>query len=177
MKAFTTSLIMAILVLAAFAPASAQTEDPIASIRQHYSQINRNAARYRKVKKDLSGFSEEGGTLVAYFDGPNIMKIAANFYGEGGKSYEEYYYWISKLIFVLRKESTYSRPLSGKIVKTTENRFYFKDDHLIRWIDENAKQVASDTGEYAEKQKDYLDSSKQLTEGARVKKPAIEANP
>ena len=177
MKRLLTTIIVALSVLATIAPAGSQTEDPIASIRQHYSQINRNAAKYRKVKKDLSGFSEEGGTLVAYFDGPNIMKIAANFYGEGGKSYEEYYYWNGKLIFVLRKESRYDRPLSGKVVAIKENRLYFKDDHLIRWIDENAKQVASDTGEYAEKQKDYLDSSKQLTEGAHSKKPAIEANP
>ncbi len=80
------TIIVALLVLPAFVQTSAQTEDSIASTRQHYAQINGNAGRYRKVKKDLSGFSAEGGTLVAYFDGPAIMKIAANFFGESRKS-------------------------------------------------------------------------------------------
>jgi hypothetical protein len=155
---------------------AAQAEDPIASIRQHYTQINGKAARYRKVKKELSGFSAEGGTLLAYLDGPNIMKIAATFFGETGRTSEDYYYWDGKLIFVLRRESRYSKPLSGKVVATTENRFYFKDDKLIRWIDENGKQPSSDTSEYADKQKEYLDGSKQFTEGARAKKPTIESN-
>lgn len=176
MKPILIIILLALSVLPALALTSGQAEDPIASIRQHYAQINGRAARYRKVKKELSGFSAEGGTLLAYFDGANIMKIAATFYGETGKTSEEYYYWDGKLIFVLRKESRYSKPLSGRVVATKENRFYFKDDKLIRWIDENGKQAASDTSEYADKQKEYLDSSKQFTEGARSKKATIESN-
>ena len=156
--------------------ASPQVEDPIASIRRHYAEINRSAAKYRKVKKDLSGFSTEGGELVAYFDGPSIMKIAATFYGEIGKASEEYYFWDNKLIFVLRTDSRYNKPLSGKVVRTTGDRFYFSNDKLIRWIDENGQQVASDTSEYQDKQKEYLDTSKQFTEGARSKNPTIESN-
>jgi hypothetical protein len=174
-------LILIIVMLAlsgspALALTSGQAEDPIASIRQHYAQINGKAARYRKVKKELSGFSAEGGTLLAYLDGPNIMKIAATFFGETGRTSEEYYYWDGKLIFVLRRESRYSKPLSGKVVATNENRFYFKDDKLIRWIDENGKQPSSDSSEYADKQKEYLDSSKEFTDGARSKKATIESN-
>jgi hypothetical protein len=74
------------------ATASPQVEDPISSIRRNYSEINRNAAKYKKVKKDLSGFSTEGGGLVAYFEGPSIMKITATFYGETGKASEDYYF-------------------------------------------------------------------------------------
>jgi hypothetical protein len=156
--------------------ASPQVEDPIASIRRHYAQINRSAAKYKKVKKELSGFSTEGGQLVAYNDGRGIFKIAATFYGEIGKASEEYYYWDNKLIFVLRTDYRYNKPLSGKVVRTTVDRFYFSDDKLIRWIDENGKQVASDTSEYSDKQKEYLESSKQFTEGARSKKSTIESN-
>jgi hypothetical protein len=155
--------------------ASPQREDPIASISQHYAQINRSASRYKKVKKDLSGFSTEGGQMVAYFDGLNIMKIVATFYGETGKSSEEYYYWDNKLIFVLRTDYRYNKPLSGQVVSTTVNRFYFSGDKLIRWIEENGKQVASDTSEYSDKQKEYIESSKQFTEGAGSKKLTIES--
>lgn len=113
--------------------------------------------------------------MVAYFDGPNIVKIVATFYGETGRTTEEYYYWENKLIFVLRTESSYDKPLSGKVVSTTVDRFYFSSDKLIRWIEENGKQVASDTSEYSDKQKEYLESSKQFTEGAGSKKLTIES--
>jgi hypothetical protein len=156
--------------------AASPQEDPIASIRRHYAEINRSTAKYKKVKKELAGFSAEGGQLVAYFAGPSITKIAATFYGESGKASEEYYYHGDQLIFVLRTDYQYSQPLSGKVVKTTLNRFYFSGDKLIRWVDEKGKQVASDKSEYAEKQKDYLDNSKQFTEGARSQKATIESN-
>lgn len=156
-------------------PVNSQTVDPIQSIREQYAKINKNAARYRSVKKELSGFSAEGGTLVAYFDGPKIMKIVATHYGEGGNAVEEYYYGDDQLIFVFRKDSIYDKPGSGKVVRTAENRFYFANDRLIRWIDENAKQIASSNSEYLEKEKDNLQSSRQFTDGARSTKSTIEA--
>jgi hypothetical protein len=144
--AVATILVFAVLTNIAgplFSAASAQVEESIASIRQHYAQINRSAA---------------------------------TFYGESGKAAEEYYYWDGKVIFVLRTDYRYNKPLSGRVVRTTVDRFYFSDDKLIRWIDENGKQVAADTSEYQDKQKEYLDSSKQFTEGARSKKSTIESN-
>src|SRR5688572_24614158 len=51
------------LLFATLAPAAvpAQAKDPITAIRQHYTAINKRAARYRKFKKELSGYSLEGG--------------------------------------------------------------------------------------------------------------------
>lgn len=156
--------------------ANAQGSDPIQAIRRQYAAINRNAAKYQKVKKELLGFSAEGGELIAYLSGPSIVKISATFYGEMGRATEEYYYSNDKLIFVFRKDSRYSRPLSGKVVATTENRLYFKDDKLIRWIGENGKQVSSADSEFGAKEAEYLASSKQFTDGARSKNPTIEGN-
>jgi hypothetical protein len=160
----------------AFAFVAPQTERDIQSIRQSYAAINRKQARYRKVKKDLSGFSAEGGVLTAYFDGQNIVKMLATYYGEMGRTNEEFYYRDGKLIFVLRTELNYDRPLSGKVIRTKMSRFYFNDDKLIRWIDESGKTMASDTAEYQEQEKDHLDTSKTLTEGARSSKKTIESS-
>ena len=156
-------------------PAHSQTDDPIKTIRERYETINKSAAGYKSVKKELSGFSAEGGELVAYFDGPKIMKIVANHLGESGKAVEEYYYWDDRLIFVFRKDSIYDKPMSGKVARTAENRFYFSDDRLIRWIDENAKQREPGGSEYLEKEKDYLRLSKEFTDGARSEKSTIES--
>lgn len=122
----------------------------------------------------MSGFSAEGGQSVAYFSGPAIMKIVVTYYGETGRSVEEYYYADGQLTFVFRKESRYSRPLSGKIVSTQEQRFYFRHDELIRWIDADGKEVARGD-EYAGKQADFLKTSKLLTDGSRSKNATIEA--
>lgn len=176
MKRILTILILTLAVSSAFANLSPQGDDAVNSIRQHYAQINRSAGLYKKVKKELSGFSAEGGELLAYFHGPSVMKMVATYFGEGGRAFEEYYFWNGKLIFVLQTDLRYDKPLSGKVVKKAENRFYFSDDKLIRWIDENSKEVASEKAEYAEKQKEYLDSSKQFSDGARGKSATIESN-
>ena len=167
MKRITAVFLLALFILSAHGLAKAQSEAAIETIRQHYAAINKNVPLYRRVRKDLFGYSAEGGELIAYFHGPTIMKIAATFFGETGKSTEEYYYWDGKLIFVFRKEARYDKPLSGKVVATKENRLYFKDDKMIRWIDENGKEVAPGSTEFAEKEKEYLQSSKEFTDRAR----------
>jgi hypothetical protein len=149
--------------------------DPVQTIRQQYAAINKGLAKYKKVKKKLSGFSVEGGELVAYLDGPAVVKIVANHYGEGGKATEEYYYSKGKLIFVYRKDYHYDKPLSGKVVRTEENRFYFENDRLIRWINEPGKQVAPGTAEYWQKQDQYLQTSNKFLNGVRSKDLTIEA--
>lgn len=154
---------------------SPQEREAISSIRQRYALINKGLARYKVVKKELAGFSTEGGELTAYFDGAKIMKMAATYMGETNSSFEEFYYSNDKLIFVLRKQEIYDEPMSGKVVKTKVNRFYFNDGKLIKWVDENAKQVAPGSRRYSATQSHYLSSSKQFTEGARSQQPTIEA--
>ena len=176
MKKISAALVILISVASTITAYRPQTETEIQSIRQSYLAINRKQARYRKVKKELSGFSTEGGVLTAYFEGPAIVKMLAIFYGESGKGQEEFYYRNGKLIFVLRTESHYSRPLSGKVVSTKLERFYFHDDKLIRWINPSGKFMPSDSAEYQEQEKDYLETSNKFVEGARSSKTTIESD-
>jgi hypothetical protein len=152
---------------------SSQGKDSISSIRQRYAAINKNLAKYRLVKKELSGFSTEGGELTAYFDGTEIVKIAATFNGETNSWFEEFYYRNGRLMFVFRKQEIYDAPMN-KVVKTKENRFYFNNDELIRWINENGKEVAASNSEYPGRRTHYLGSSKLFIEGARSREAMIE---
>lgn len=177
MKRISVVTVIVLFGVLASHEAKAQGPDPIPAIRQQYAAINRKTAKYQKVKKELLGFSAEGGELVAYLSGPSIVKISATFYGEMGRATDEFYYSNDKLIFVFRRHSHYRAPLSGKVVRITENRYYFKDDKLIRWIGEDGKQVSSASPEFAAKEAEHLASSKQFTEGARSKNPTIEDAP
>ncbi|HEV7395082.1 MAG TPA: hypothetical protein VGN86_01120 [Pyrinomonadaceae bacterium] len=153
----------------------AQQPNSIELIRQRYSDINKKVGRYRKVKKELSGFSAEGGELVAFFQGNGVMKLIATYYGETGRTIEEFYYWEGALIFAFRKQLTYDRPLSGKVVRTEAQRFYFENNKLIRWVNQEKKEVSSSDGDFVTNETDYLNTSQTLLTGARGKATTIEA--
>jgi len=150
-----------------------QSDAQISTIRTQYASINKRAPRYKKVKKQLSGFSLEGGELIGYFDGPSIVKLVANHYGEMGRSLEEYYYSNGKLIFVFEKVFHYNKPM-GKVVRSEENRYYFNNDQLIRWIDSSGKQPDTTSEDSRTKQKELLEASNLFIAGARGKKTTIE---
>ncbi len=168
-----------ILTLFSATIVSALAADPeteaVAAIRQRYATINQNLSRYKAVRKELAGFSTEGGELTVYFEGAAIRKIAVKHQGETGRSFEEYYYLGDGFLFVYRKEDTYSEPLSGKVVETRETRFYFEDGELVRWLDEKGKRVPRDDSEFAEQQEKYLSNSKDFQAAARSEKTTIEA--
>ncbi len=157
-----------------FSAALAQTDAPISTIRARYAAINKRAARYKKVKKQLSGFSLEGGELVAYLDGTSIVKMVATHYGEMGRSSEEYYYSTGKLIFVLHKTFHYDKPM-GKVLRSLENRYYFNNDELIRWIDGDGKQADTTSEVARSSQKNLLENSVLFLAGARSKNRTIES--
>jgi hypothetical protein len=159
-------------------PASAnnpQAKEAISSIRERYAAINKNLAKYRVVKKELLGFSTEGGELVAYIDGASVVKIAATHQGETGRSLEEFYYRDGELIFVFHRRDTYDEPMSGKVSKTAEERFYFAGGRLIRWLDSRGRAVGPGRGDYRQAQARYLDSSGRFVEGALSPNSTIEA--
>jgi hypothetical protein len=181
MKRALIITVASLIVLSGWAhvagPASAnspQEKDAISAIRQRYADINKSLTKCKIVKKELSGFSTEGGELTAYFDGSAIVKIAVSNNGETNSFFEEFYYSKEKLIFVYRKQEIYDEPMA-KVVKTKENRFYFNDGELIRWVNENGKQVAASNSEYPEQRIHYLGLSRLLVEGARAPQPMIEA--
>ena len=102
------------------------------------------------------------------------MKLVVNHYGEMGSTLEEYYYSDSKLIFVFEKVSHYNKPMSGKVVRTVENRYYFDNENLIRWIDEKGKQSEVSSEQARTRQKDLLENSHTFSTAARSKNPTIE---
>ncbi len=88
---------------------------------------------------------------------------------------DEFYYRGGELVFVFQRRETYDAPLSGKVSKTAEERFYFADGRLIRWLDNRGRAVAPGRGEYQEAQARHLDSSRRFVEGAHSKNSTIEA--
>ena len=170
--------LVATFLLAVVASTHAQDRDEqraVSVIRERYAAINEELPKYKAVKKELVGFSTEGGELTAYFEGLKIRKIVARFQGESGGALEEYYFWHDELQFVYRKDDTYTEPMSGKVAGSAETRFYFEKGELIRWLTGKRKPMRRGSDQFREEQKKYLSSSQLFLAGARSRKPTIEA--
>jgi hypothetical protein len=124
-------------------------EERVKAIRQRYAAVERELKQCRQVKRDLPDESAEGGELTGYFKDSSLRKLAAQFYGETGKSLEEYYFWDDQLFFVLRMATRYTGPNSGKVKSKTEERFYFADGKLIQRLgaDKKAMPLGSEAQE------------------------------
>ena len=123
------------------------------------SEIEGSLRNCKQAKRDLPGESAEGGELTAYLKDSSVRKLSAKFLGETGKALMEYYFWDDQLIFVLRVESHYTKPMSGVVKTKTEERFYFADGSLIRWLDAQKKDVTA-SAEKSARERDLLADAK-----------------
>ncbi len=119
-------------------------EELISDIREKFGVINYNSTSYKKITKDVMGESTQGGGLEAYFKDRELRKIVVTYYGEMGKSSQEYYFWDNELFFAFIQEYLYNKPMymeGSKVEKIDENRYYFYHDKLIRWLDPKKEKV------------------------------------
>ena len=158
-----------LFVLGSIAPAQAgdlAVEEKVKAIRSRYEKVERALKDCKQVKRDLPGESAEGGELTGYFSGGSLRKLVAKFYGETGQAREEYYFWDDQLFFVLRVESRYDKPLSGNVVRKSEERFYFTDDTLIRWLDPEKKEVSAGPA-FQDRGREWIDQARKYSDLAR----------
>jgi hypothetical protein len=119
---------------AAQVTATSGSPGAIAHIREQYAKIQREAAGYRRTTHELVDFSLEGGELHSFYRGRELRKLAAQLYGESWRGTQEFYFADGRLIFIHVVHQRYDEPLSGRVVYTIENRYYFDGGRLIRHV-------------------------------------------
>ena len=142
--------------------ANDSTEILISKIRKEYNKINSDSSKLRIVKEDRSGQSTEGGELKKFYDGDNLRKAILVLYGETGKSITEYYFANGRLFFAYERIEEYNKPIyenGTKVNKVEENRYYFNNLRLIRWIN-SGKMINNSL--YPAKEKELLDDIKDI---------------
>lgn len=144
-----------------------------ATIRARYTAVERELPRCQVVKRELSGYSLEGGELTAYFQGGVPRKLVARHFGESGRATEEYYFWQGKLFFVLRTNWNYEKPISqsGSTGRQTrfQQRLYFQNRRLTRWLDDAGRPRPIRSPEAAEIERQYLQSARDFLGKVRGK--------
>lgn len=152
------------------------TPAQVLTIRDQYAQTNKNARRYTKKERDLSGFSAEGGTLTGYYAKNELKKIVAMYYGESGRAVKEFYFANGALIFVLTTDLQYVVPIGGsgkdvgRIASAEYNRFYFQKGALIHWLGPNGNPVELDSSAARDRAKEIRAEATDLL--ARLRRPA-----
>jgi len=118
-------------------------KDPIELIRERFKHINDNISSYIVKKVDSPEMSTEGGELTFYSKENTIMKMTLQLYGEMGNKATDYYYFDNELFFIYDKLENYDNPIyieGSKVEETLENRYYFENNKLIKWLDTNKKE-------------------------------------
>ncbi len=158
---------------------STASADPIADIRKEYQAIRGALRTSARESMELEDYSTEGGSAKAYRDaGGNIRLIRVELYGESGKVFEEYYYRNGLLIFAFYEHHRYNVPFNvseeiaremgieqfnPKKTRISEDRYYFENGRMIKWLDEEKKDVPVQSKEFRDAAKEVLDFSNEMS--------------
>lgn len=143
----------------------------VIDIRKKFTEIENNCkTSYKRTSKDLNDYSTEGGSVSVFSDKDQIRKAKTIFYGETGKAITEYYFWDNKVFFIFRQNYRYNSSIyitedteegfeayDENKTKIYEDRYYFLNETLVRWIDENKEKIDRYSSSFNEKQKAILE--------------------
>ena len=114
-------------------------------IRAQFALINKNIKSYKKVDKEDTAETTEGNEVDLYYSRDTIKKISAEYFGETGKSLEEYYFYNNKLIFYYSLATHYKLPFyltkNPLIASKNEERYYFNNGAIVKYIYSQGKKI------------------------------------
>ncbi len=149
MRRYLTLAIVFQLIIFGSKAQLVNVDSEITYIRTQYKAVNELCKKITPISLDADNESTEGGELLGYKGEEAIIKIQSTYYGETGKLVTEYYYNEASLFFVFSSSFDYNVPIydteSFDLSKSViiENRYYFKDAKLIKWLDREKKEVSS----------------------------------
>ncbi|HKC36242.1 MAG TPA: hypothetical protein VKB95_09275 [Chitinophagaceae bacterium] len=129
----------------------------ISQINKECISINNDTTKFSAKTQDVFGYSAEGGELTKYYDGKTLKKAILTLYGERGQTTNEYYFLNGEIILIDKKNEKYVLPIyMGKLETKSkeENKFYFKEQRLIRWIGKDG--IILDKFLYRDKEEELL---------------------
>lgn len=135
-------------------------------VNSYFKKIDDNLAAYYKVEADFEGGSTEGGHLVGYCNGDELVKITAEFLGETGKNITSYYMEKGELIYVIDEKSTYDKPMymeGSKISKVSQKHYQIRDNKIIKVLNDKGLELRSTQKELNKSMGFFLQDIKDFT--------------
>jgi hypothetical protein len=155
--------------------------DDIKNIKKMFNEIEQKANSsylgYSRFQMVDNSNSTEGGMIIAYVLKKKFKKISVKYLGEMGKNDTDFYLKDNKIFFVYDVRTNYNAPVyltkleakkqgieafNPKKSKKDENRFYFKDNKLIKWLNSDKKEVDVNSKESLTKSSDLQKEIKRV---------------
>lgn len=178
-------IITALIFLSVLPTYSQNSEKELDQIRSWFNEINSNINQYRaveypniKIIKDINPelYSMEGQeiyrleqvNMTKFFEDKQLVKVILEFFGDRADLTSEYYFKNGNLFFVDKVKTVYHRPKWDDEFKESEisiakNRFYIKDNQLIRWINPDIYSVGKMDPAYNQHEANILHDYKLYT--------------
>lgn len=182
-KATTVGLLKT-TTLQAVQPPNRRTNQPandrlgIPFIRSEYQAIRETLPRLATTQAEISDLSTEGGEATAFRDTDGrIRLIELTLYFDTGMTREDFYFSDGSLIFVLRARHVYNAPFylvqkeadamgleafDSKKTKIIEDRFYFEQGNMIRWLDDDRKVMTAESLSFKDNKKELQERAYDL---------------
>lgn len=138
------TLAVTFIALPADGQTAARPMNPLATYPQRYALINRELPTYRTIAVDMESLgienrSTDGGKVEVSCKGVETRRMVTIDYGEHGSTTTNFYFWNNALFFV-QIQSQRSDELYGPTVESSDDRLYYLNGKLMKWLD--AKNVA-----------------------------------
>ncbi|MFY0645000.1 MAG: hypothetical protein JXR19_11080 [Bacteroidia bacterium] len=159
-----------------------QESEDILDIRKWYNEINSSQQGYIinedkdiNVYKDLNpkNYSYESEeiyrlaviNLIRYYDGKKLKKAIVSFNGDREDLISEYYFKDDNLFFCFKVKKEYHKQkwddnYNSNDFNSLENRYYFKENNLIRWLNPEMKQMEMNSTRSIDVEKHVLSDAK-----------------
>jgi len=165
------SIILSIFILNNLSLIFAQNDEEIfKQTRLQFKTINDEIKTYTTLSDDST--IVESGTdqiIIAYYKGKQLMKIEKNYLGDMAESSFQYYFWNQQLFFVFTTFTYHSYNDGNEQTVTNENRFYFNDNKLIRWLDSGKKQKDKNSADFKNEENNWIENAKKLLDKYKKK--------
>lgn len=156
-----------LLAIICFSSCKKKPANVVADIMKHYQEINKKQKDYTpKHVDDIT--SAAGGTITGYYRDNEVKKIVSEHFTDTCRTFTEYYFDEGMLIFILRQNFVYNKPVSyteekakekgdstwydDKKTKMEISRFFFYENKLVKWIGPDNKEIDAKSWAFTNKE-------------------------
>lgn len=153
-------------------------EDDITDTVKWCNEVDSNPSKFKTLSFDLNTLTNKEGSILGYMDNGVLVKSTVSVYNELGSDIEYYYYKSGDLVCVRKEKYIYNKPrfytpeYAAKVGDTAfyedsktvvkKNAYYFYDGRMVKWINEEKKDVPETDRLYSNTQKILIQDAERL---------------
>jgi len=105
-----------------------------ATIDAAVKRIDADSARFARTKRDLEGYSTEGGTIYGFFADTTLRMLSVVSFGETGRVTARHYYVDHRLVLVRSHLELYEHSEPRGVHVRIDRTLYFASGKLFRVV-------------------------------------------